>query len=228
MRLSRLRFSSAMLTESPSARDASARWRDASNPFASRFVNPSAMRFRNSSVGPNWDPKALARSMRERLGSTMLIVGPHGSGKTTLLRSALPELEANFKSVRSLTIQSGISTWALVRELSCCPRKSLFLIDGAEQLSRWQQTIVLLACRTNGLVCLATAHEPLSGFETAVRTETSLELARELTKELLSGQPDLIVPGLSEIDRLWPKCDDNLRELWSAMYDWYQENYRVA
>lgn len=211
-----------MPTATPSPHDRQARWRQPTNPFATRNVRPAVIsyRFDRSDI----DLERLALKFLSESAAASLIIGPHGTGKSTLLQLLIQRLASEFPAIESTVLRNdqpprGCTRWALRQ-----PVGTLLIVDGMEQLSPLRRLIFRLACRLRKQRCLATAHAALPGFRELYRTAATIELAKRLASELLVAEPTRIAPANDFIDQIWDDLDGNLRDLWFAMYDWYQSN----
>ena len=94
-----------------------------SNPFATRFVRPGAMRYHfalgESETEAHRRYRELVRDLVAK--GAGLIVGPHGSGKSTLLRSLDSALAAQFDDrsqidvAQHIVLNENSSKWNLLR-----------------------------------------------------------------------------------------------------------------
>lgn len=172
-----------------------------------------------------------------------VIVGPHGSGKSTLLHTLMPALEARFHSVSVLRLTGSTETrfvqlwrkrFVVNRQVrsfrmaerdssamdSLARRSRMWIIDGAEQIPRWQQRGLLHWCRRRGLAVLATSHTPLPGMHVLYRTELSAHLIAGLTAELVEqSRPEISSLVQAELQHRELDRVTNLRDLWFEMYD---------
>jgi len=133
--------------------------------------------------------------------------------------------------------------WDTVRKAqSAVAKESVLVIDGAEQLSTFQRLrIRWTAWRRNHHV-LITCHRPLKGFVVLHETKVTAALVRVLVDELLSAArvgPDTLGQHQNHVDRKrvtedqpWDDTfaldalrfdeklpDQNVRRLWSKLYD---------
>ncbi|QDV70834.1 hypothetical protein Poly24_45670 [Rosistilla carotiformis] len=214
------RFSLVMPTATPSPHDRQAAWRQPTNPFSSRCVRPAALRFRFDQTGV--DLESLADKLRSQSAVGSAIIGPHGSGKSTLVAHLSGILQDDFTSIQNKTLRIGDPTRGFIRWAIRQPAGSLLIVDGLEQLDSFRLQALLLICRLRRIRCLATAHAPLPGFCELHRTAATIDLAKQLASELLSEDSRRIAAAHDFIDQIWDDLDGNLRELWFAMYDWYQ------
>lgn len=204
-----------------------------SNPFSTRFVRPGAIPFHFGHRDER--ERIVGDLMRHRMG---LIVGPHGSGKTTLLHELRPLLSGSFPDITHWQLAAPLSRNSFSRKLvvrwkhgqrACqalrqaqraLPEDGLLIVDGAEQIGRWQWSRLLRSTRRRRQCVLATSHQPRDGMAILYRTAPTTMLVHVLTKELLASAP-LHVAGLvhSELNRRDLSKLTNLRDLWFELYD---------
>lgn len=187
-----------------------------SNPFATRFTRPGQMPF---FFPPEQDGSALVERLRGQ-GWWGQIVGPHGSGKSTLLATLVPLLQAAGRNVLRVELHDGqrrLPAEILRRSRFTCDTQ--LLIDGYEQLSRWQRLSVQRRCRLAGCGLLVTSHVSV-GLAKLFCTRSDLATARELVSFLLSRQPALISPA--DIERSFHAHRGNLREMLFDLYDLFE------
>jgi energy-coupling factor transporter ATP-binding protein EcfA2 len=208
------------------------------NPFASRRVRPESNLYRFAGDAES-DQFARANFL-SRLFQTLdqlrraAIVGPHGTGKTTLLRSLEPHLHDKYDHVVVVALSSQ-RRHAAKELLSKLPKlvspkanEACLVIDGYEQL-RWRDRAAILCavrCRRS-LSLLVTCHHSSVWIPTCFRTRFDPPLTRLLTAEKLADLPEPIR------EELWSRfeqqlagsvsSEQNLRELWFAMYDEYEK-----
>jgi hypothetical protein len=148
------------------------------------------------------------------------ITGPHGSGKSTLLAALEPPLREAGRNILRQSLTTGQRR--LDSPIEMGPR-SIFIIDGFEQLSWWSRWKVKVACRRHGAGLLITAHTDL-GLPTVFRTQPSLELARQLVSRLLPPGDRAI--SESDIAAAHARHPHNLRELLFSLFDLHQARTR--
>jgi len=193
-----------------------------SNPFSTRYVRPGAMAYQFA-AGDS------AAAMIDRLaacGGWAQIVGPHGAGKSTLVATLV-------KSLR----QSGRATcvFSLVDRQRRMPadwveqargaRPDTVVVDGYEQLSRWNRWRLKARCRRAGWGLLVTAHQSV-GFATLARVVPSLAVARAVVGLLVRG--DRVSVTDSDVAECFRAAGGNLRETLFALYDRYERQRRGA
>lgn len=147
------------------------------------------------------------------MGHRGAVVGPKGSGKTTLLEDLAARLEAAAWRVHWVRLSSDHHAIDAkhARELWRLGRGDALLIDGAEQLGRWEWWILRQRTRRAGAL-VVTTHRP-GRLKTVHRCETSPELLRDIVRQL--GQ---------ELDwvcacELHARHDGNIREALRELYD---------
>ncbi|MGV3483756.1 MAG: hypothetical protein ACO1RT_05005 [Planctomycetaceae bacterium] len=207
------------------------------NPFASRSIRPDHNLFRFA-CDAELD-RELRRQASERLlamlrnGRHAAIIGPHGTGKSTMLCSLEPVLRKEFQHVAKARLTSerrhaASELWSLVDSSEASPHRSVCLIiDGFEQLRRWDRWWLLLWLRRRKHVALlVTSHRVMWRMKPFWRTAWDTDLARSLTEEKLG---DLSAANRRELLSVFESrvrqragCTQNLRDLWFELYDDYE------
>ena len=213
--------------------------RTGSNPFATRFVRPGALRYRFDACNDHQAYQQQVGAILDALrrGGSGLIVGPHGSGKSTLLRTLRPHLKSAFKAVHSVRLEAadGASRLSAIAPsryrasvaevLSKCVGGDLLIIDGAEQLGSWQLRRIARRVRRPGAAMLMTAHRPIPGFPVLYRTdprpEIVLQLIQSLTSHASAGVKSATADQLAQLD--WTGLH-NVRDLWFELFDSVQHH----
>lgn len=195
--------------------DARAAWRRPPNPFSSQFVQPAAMGYRFADRSE--DVSALCDLwLAPEAASASLIIGPHGTGKSTLLENLCDHITSRGISMQRFSLASGQVPRIYI------PPVSAVVVDGFEQLSRLSIMILRRGCQRKNVRLLGTSHRPIRSFTCLHTTGARLDLALQMTHDLLKPCPALRPAANKEVQRLWPSLSGNLRELWFSMYDWYQ------
>ncbi len=159
------------------------------NPFSSRRVRPGAIPFH---FQPGVDAAALVARLAE-IGWRAAIVGPHGTGKSTLFAALLPELQRTRCNVHSVALHDGerrlpAEFAAEIESAFATAKRSgnrlIVVVDGYEQLSRWNRWRLRRRCRaiTTGLLVTSHADVPLPVL---FRTKTDVVLAEKIVSYLL-------------------------------------------
>lgn len=100
------------------------------------------------------------------------------------------------------------------------PDKTVVVIDGYEQLSRWSRFRLKRCCRRRQLGLVVTTHAP-AGMPELFRTATSAALAQSLVDVLMGDHARTFI-GPDELARKLDACRGDLRELLFALYDRYE------
>ncbi len=189
---------------------------DSDNPFSTHRIRPGAVDFL---FPPDKSAEALVERFRE-LGRCAEIVGPHGSGKSTLLASLIPAFDRAGLPVVLLTLHD--------RQRRLPPRllrdarlrsPAVLVIDGYEQLNRWNRWRVTRFCRRNGLGFLVTAHESV-GLPSLFNTSVSAELAQRVVEALLGGNVSVLTG--QEVSDCLARHRGDLRETLFELYDIFE------
>ena len=183
-----------------------------SNPFSTRWTRPGACPFL-------FPPQVTLQQLTDQLAADRgwgQIVGVHGSGKSTLLSLLLPRLHVPVIHFTLSRGQGSLPVSLKDPQLQACHQ---VIVDGYEQLSRWQRYQLKHFCRCSRKGLLVTTHKPL-GLPTLFSTEPSLELAQRLVAYLQRNQAPRIVAA--DVCRHYPHHSHNLRELFFSLYDLFE------
>ena len=187
------------------------------NPFSTRHTRPGAVPYLFS-PGQTLEGLLSKLALSDWWGE---IVGPHGSGKSTLLARLIevapqhrrwPLLIALHDRQRSLPID--------LTKRTDLDGSTLIVVDGYEQLGRWQRMRLKQLCRRQGWGLLVTSHASV-GLPRLYETAVTLDLARRVVQQLLSGSPSGTWTN-GVVDRCYQQCDGNLREMLFLLYDQYE------
>ena len=198
-----------------------------SNPFATRWVRPGALRF----VGAEQLVGQACQRLRQLPAAQ--IVGPHGSGKSTLLHTLSLTLQQQHWTVVHFTLQHQQRRLpAAARPLLRAPlafgqQRRLLIVDGGQQLSRWRRMLLRRACRRGGWHLLMTTHQDL-GLPTLHDMQVTAELACEVAAQLQlqSGLPKFVED--QDVRAALAGQQGNLRETLFALYDLYEARRRAV
>ena len=189
----------------------------ADNPFRSRRIKPGAIPF---IFPPGQDATALVDRLRQS-GWWGEITGPHGSGKSALLAALAHAIELAGAAAVCVALHDGQRRLPL--DLRRDPRlrpPAVLVIDGYEQLGRWQRWVVPRFCRRRGLGLLVTAHVSM-GFPFLHRTAATSELAQQIVDRLLDGHPPRF--AAAEVSACLARRGGDLREMLFDLYDLYEQ-----
>jgi hypothetical protein len=176
------------------------------NPFATARLHQLRYRL----AGATWGDLL---SRLEQLAWRAAVVGPHGSGKTTFLEAFAPLLHARGFETLSLRLSEDRPCLASgqIQELSAClGSRHIVLLDGAEQLGRWDWLHFNWRARGAGGLIITT-HQP-GRLPTLWQCETTPDLFHAIVRELV---PDTEVP----VGALFQRHAGNLREALRELYD---------
>lgn len=200
------------------------------NPFSTRFIQPGAIPYQCFEGSTVSDLVERFFQLRTKRGS---IVGPHGSGKSTLVASIILVLgthrpEIKIHPLRFSTDQ--LASQSLKRSVAKWTRSSVVILDGYEQLGFWSRLMVEWVARSRSISILATAHQPLRGFETVWETSVNDASSRWVVEQLLqlsgpSKGADVLLQS-EDWARSREAHGQNLRESLFDMYDWWQRSCR--
>lgn len=183
------------------------------NPFCSRNIRPGATPF-FFSVGEN--AESLVRRLREN-GWRGEIVGRHGTGKSTLLAALVPALRDAGRKTLLVELHDGQRRLPLDLDEQCHSEPfDLLIVDGYEQLSRWNRFKLKRRCRRRGWGLLVTVHESV-GFAEIHRTAVSEELAAKIVEHLMEERTPAF--GRDEISAAFARHRGDIREMLFDLYD---------
>ncbi len=111
---------------------------------------------------------------------------------------------------------------AACRSISRDPRlvpPLVIIIDGYEQLNRWNRFTLKRFCRRRQVGLLVTAHES-AGFPQLYRTAATLDLAEQIVGRLMHGcEPPFTA---NEVSNCFLRHSGDMRETLFDLYDLYQ------
>jgi energy-coupling factor transporter ATP-binding protein EcfA2 len=187
------------------------------NPFSTRHTRPGAVGFR-------FPPGQSAEQLVEQLRANQWrgqVLGPHGSGKSTLLAALLPLIEQAGKRPLLVELHEGQRRLPDGWNQPAVPDDAtLVIVDGYEQLARWNRYRLNQLCRRRNRGLLITAHTSV-GLPDLFTTAIDFDLAWQLVTDLLGPRTPLVTP-----DRLRARLEHhrgNLREVLFDLYDLYEQ-----
>jgi energy-coupling factor transporter ATP-binding protein EcfA2 len=188
------------------------------NPFSTTRIRPGALAFQHP---PGETLENLVVRLRQSNWRGQ-IVGPHGSGKSTLLAALLPALEQAGRKPTLISCQGGQRRMpaGFYRRGELHDTAALVVVDGYEQLGRWQRLRLKWYCRRRRAGLLVTTHAPV-GLPTLCVTKPDLPLACRLVAQLLGPQQALITA--EEIGQAYQNHAGDLREMFMEFYDYYEQ-----
>jgi hypothetical protein len=181
------------------------------NPFRSSRIRPGAVPF----LFPPGQNAEMLVELLERNQWWGEIIGPHGSGKSSLLASLVPVVERAGRPVVLVELHNGQRRLP-IRLDARLRSPTVLVVDGYEQLSRWNRFWLKRHCRRCGLGLLATSHGSV-GLPEICRTAVTPELASRVVDLLLDGR----TPPLdrAELAACLSRHGGNLREALFELYD---------
>ena len=200
--------------------------RPPSNPFATRWVRPGAIEYHFA----NGESVETLVARLAAAGWCGQIVGPHGAGKSTLLAALKPALTAAGRGLLEFQLRDGQrhlpGGFRLLGQRVQCERQApLVVVDGYEQLGRWDRFRLRRLCR-GGCGLLATAHAN-AGLPAIAEVHPSLGAMQRVVRLLLAEYPSGTVTE-AEVAQAFRSCGGNVREALFALYDDYESRHREA
>lgn len=187
------------------------------NPFSTRHVKPGAIPY----VFPAGENLGTLVARLRRNAWRGQLVGPHGSGKSTLLAALRPVLEHCGRRPLCVALHDGQRRLPLELEWpSATDASTIAVVDGYEQLSRWNRWRLKRRCRARGWGLLVTSHRD-AGLPDLLRTTIEVDRAVAIVGRLLAGAPGLI--GAEEITQCFARHHGDMREMLMELYDRYEE-----
>lgn len=188
------------------------------NPFSTRHVRPGRLAYQ-------FPAGLTAESLTARLarhGWQGQILGPHGVGKTTLLHTWLPTLAAAGRTVSWWTVRAGQRHLprALTSEAVGWDGTTVVVVDGCEQLRRFDRWRLARLCRRARCGLVVTAHRPV-GWPTLAELRTRAETIQGLVSRLLTGVPHQITAA--DVSAGVARHGHNVRELFFSLYDLHEQ-----
>jgi len=187
------------------------------NPFCTRRIRPGALPYL---FAPGQNAKLLVGHLQENhwWGE---IIGPHGSGKSSLLSAIIPAIEQTGKTTLLIELHDGQRQLPLDLANDCrLVPPVVVIVDGYEQLSRWNRGRLKRCCRSRGLGLLVTAHRSV-GLPQIFQTMPSVNLAEQIVEQLLGNRESPI--DTDSIRQCYARHSGNLREMLFDLYDLYQQ-----
>lgn len=191
--------------------------RSPDNPFSTRRVRPGALPYRYPA---GQDATSLLQRLRNN-GWRGQIIGPHGSGKSSLVAAVIRAVEQAGRRAVLMELHDGQRRLPQrLRHMPELAEGTVVVVDGYEQLSRWNRCGLRRFCRRRGLGLVVTAHASV-GLPDLARTSPSLRLAQDLVGQLLAQGPALV--SADEVNRQFVLRQGDLREVFFDLYDLYEQ-----
>jgi hypothetical protein len=199
------------------------RERRTTNPFATRWVRPGAIRHY---FADGMNAAALVEKLKQNHWRGA-IIGPHGSGKSTLLVSLGPLIESAGRRVRMSSLHDRQRDFPAefaraIRGNDGSILPTILVVDGYEQLGWQARRQLRTMCRRNDCGLLVTAHRESAAGELPIlyRTQASLEIVQYLINHELPSHGGLIEPR--DVAAAFEAHRGNVRETLFALYDLFE------
>jgi hypothetical protein len=188
-----------------------------SNPFATRFIRPGAIEY---IFPPGLSAESLVADL-ERLGWRGSILGPHGTGKSSLLVALTPALEQRDRKIVHQQLQGGQRSldWPPL-DWQSWTSQTLVIVDGYEQLSLWQRTLLGARCYQREAGLLITAHEPVR-LPALFTTKATPDLAQQIVRQLLPAGEERVTAA--DVAQALAVNRGNIREMLLGLFDVYRQ-----
>ena len=190
------------------------------NPFAASRIRPGAMPFLPPA---GQDIASLVGRSREN-GWWGEVLGGHGTGKSSLLYALMPAIHEAGRQTRLVELHDAQRRLpGGLRGLADLQPPAVLLVDGYEQLARWNRLRLKQYCRRRDIGLLATAHQT-AGLPTLFQTAVDVDRAWQIVAQLQQSYRPLVTrQDLADCLR---RHDGNLREALFDLYDLYQRRNR--
>ncbi len=194
------------------------------NPFSTRHVRPGAIeyRFRNDPVRNCENAEQLIDRF-EAHGLRGQIVGPHGSGKSTLVATLVPVLKCRGYDVMEVTLHAGERRLPQALPNGSRSQPLVVIVDGYEQLNRWNAWRLRRRCARRRFGLLITTHRACM-LPLLHETKPSLAVALELFATLFPADDNRI--ATADVEALYAQHCGDMRETLFGLYDLYEARRR--
>lgn len=174
----------------------------ATNPFATRFVQPGAIPW----VCATASDELATLADRLATGGSWQVLGPHGTGKTTLLRHLQAALERSGRR--------AVFTRAPRRAIAAGALGAVVLADEVESWPFGALALLRAACRVRNATLVVSCHRDL-GLSTLHERRVDVELAVRVVEQLVGAT----WVEREQVAALLERHRGDLRELLFALYD---------
>ena len=189
-----------------------------SNPFCTHWITPSSCEFNQRFNG---EIQHVMQTMLD-FGCRGQIMGPHGVGKSTLMHRICKQLKMEGLNPVQMNLDFQLVGNSNKKLLV---KNCIWVIDRFESLTRRQQSRVIKHTKRQRIGLLVTAHRQLS-LPVVARLSPNLDHAIAVVRNLQSRFGKVYLSD-DDVRRLWPECQNDLRELLMACYDKWQEHSRT-
>jgi ABC-type cobalamin/Fe3+-siderophores transport system ATPase subunit len=189
------------------------------NPFSTTRTKPGKIPFIFA------DRESLEQLLAEiERGQRMQIVGAHGTGKSTLLTELITELQRAGYVVDHQVLRDGQRNLSLKPATVGCSAKSVVVIDGFEQLSRWSRWRLRRHVKRIKSKLVVTSHVDV-GFTTLHETKVDQKIVRCVVRSLVGDRHEYTSREL--VNLLMADHGQNLREILFELYDIWQSSEKA-
>ncbi len=186
------------------------------NPFSAGRIRPGVMPF----LHPRGESAASIVGRLRDGGWRGQIIAPHGCGKSSLLCSLIPAIELSGVRTALVALHDGQRRLpGGLQSIGHLSPPAVLIVNGYEQLRRWNRFWLNRFCRRRGIGLLATAHEDV-GLPDLCRLRIDEEAAWRVVEQLQGGYVPLV--SRKDLSERLRQRNGNLREALFDLYNLYQ------
>ena len=201
---------------------------DCLTPVDVGFTNPFSVSRTAAGTFPYLVTIAEAELIRARFADYVfrgVIRGPHGAGKTTLALWLADSFRNTFGHVSLITFRKNSATERVTLERTRRAKHTaceLWIVDGLENLNRFQRMGFLKCLRHRGSGILATVHGTADfGLPFLTAIEPEFDVFSRLVASLQDDFPGCLAE--EDVADAWNTANGNFRKAFSVLYDLYEQ-----